>query len=69
MRTATATTTRPLGEISPSGTPPAADRAEYVYVGTGKFEPCNAAAWREVDAWNEYADMITARSAARRSEQ
>ena len=47
----------------------AAERATYAYAGNGKFMPANAAAWREVDAWNEYATMITARSAARRSEQ
>ncbi len=67
MRTATAMTTRPLGQILPSGKLPAAERAEYIYVGNGMFRPANDAAWREVDAWNEYADRITARSTAARS--
>jgi len=49
-----------------SGTAPVAERAAYVYAGNGKFEPCNAAAWREVAAWNQYADRITARSAVNR---
>jgi len=60
------TTTGPLAEISASGQLPAAERAAYIYVGNGKFEPCNAAAWREIAAWNQYADRITARSAANR---
>ncbi len=45
----------------------AAERATYAYVGNGRFMPANAAAWREVDAWNEYATMMTDRSAAARS--
>ncbi len=67
MRTTTATTTQPLAEISASGTPPAVDRAAYVYMGNGKFEPANAVAAAECAAWNEYADRITARSTAARS--
>jgi hypothetical protein len=67
MSPTTATTRRPLGEISPSGPAPVAERAAYVYVGNGTFRPANDAAWREVDAWNEYADRITARSTAARS--
>lgn len=62
MRTSTATTMTLHVVAGPS----ASDRAAYVYVGNGKFEPCNAAAWREVDAWNQYAVRITARSAANR---
>lgn len=46
--------------------PLADDHPAYRYVGNGMFEPANAAAWREVTAWNEYATMITARSAASR---
>jgi len=49
------------------GAVPAAERAAYVYVGNGKFEPANAAAVAECAAWNEYADRITARSTAARS--
>jgi len=67
MSPTTATITRPLAEISTSGQLPAAERAAYVYVGNGAFRPANDAAWREVDAWNEYADRITARSTAARS--
>jgi len=51
----------------PSGPVPAADRAAYAYIGNGKFEPANATALAECAAWNEYADRITARSAASRS--
>lgn len=43
------------------------DRPHYVHVGNGKFEPANAAAWLEVERWNAYATLITARSAAIRS--
>jgi len=66
MSPTTATTTRPLDQIWSSGTAPVAERAAYVYVGNGKFEPANAAA-AECAAWNEYADRITARSTAARS--
>jgi len=67
MSPTTATTTRTRGHMLPSVRLPAAERAAYVYVGNGKFEPANAAAWREVNAWNEYADRITVRSTAARS--
>ncbi len=69
MSPTTATTTGPLVTIVTSGHLPAAERAAYAYVGKGKFEPANAAAVKECDDWNRYAAMITARSAARRSEQ
>jgi len=61
------TTTGPLVDMSTSGQLPVAERAAYVYVGNGKFEPANAAAAAECAAWNEYADRITARSTAARS--
>jgi len=67
MSPSTATTTGPLEQICSSGQLPVAERAAYVYVGNGTFRPANDAAWREVDAWNEYADRITARSTAARS--
>ncbi len=67
MSPTTATTTGPLVTIVTSGTAPVAERAAYIYVGNGTFRPANDAAWREVDAWNEYADRITARSTAARS--
>jgi len=67
MSPTTATTTRPLEEISSSGQLPAAERAAYIYVGAGKFEPANAAALAECAGWNEYATMMTDRSAAARS--
>lgn len=54
-------------QIASRGAVPAAERAAYIYVGNGTFRPANDAAWREVDAWNEYADRITARSTAARS--
>ncbi len=63
----TATTTRPLVEISTSGQLPVAERAAYVYVGNGKFMPANAAARAECAAWNDFADKIMAGSAASRS--
>jgi len=67
MSKCTATTTRRLEHMCSSGTAPVAERAAYVYVGNGKFEPANAAAAAECAAWNEYADRITARSTAARS--
>jgi len=45
----------------------AEERPAYRYSGEGRFLPANAAAWREVDAWNAYATMMTDRSAAARS--
>ncbi len=65
MSPTTATTTGPLGEISPSGQLPVAERAEYVYMGNGTFTPANDAAWREVERWNSYADAWNARTASR----
>jgi len=67
MSPTTATTTRPLEKYFSSGQLPAAERAAYAYVGDGKFEPANAAAHDECARWNEYATMMTARSAAARS--
>jgi len=67
MSPITATTTGPLEEICSSGQAPTTDQPCYAYVGDGKFEPANAAAWREVNAWNAYATMMTDRSAAARS--
>ncbi len=67
MTNLTATTTRPVEDMSSTGPVPTADQPCYAYVGDGKFEPANAAAWHEVDAWNAYATLMTARSAARRS--
>jgi len=61
-----ATITTPAASIALAA-PVDDDRPAYRYVGSGTFEPANAAAWREVTAWNEYATMITARSAASRS--
>jgi len=60
-------TIRPLDKYLSSGQLPVAERAAYVYVGNGTFRPANDAAWREVDAWNEYADRNTSRSTAARS--
>ncbi len=49
----------------PSGQVPAAERAAYVYVGNGKFEPANDAAREECRRWNAYADAWNARTATR----
>ncbi len=65
MSPTTATTTRPLVQILTSGQLPAAERAAYVYVGAGKFEPANDAAHEECRLWNDYADAINARTARR----
>ena len=65
MSPTTATTTRPLGNMLPSGQVPAAERAAYVYVGNGKFEPANDAAREECRRWNAYADIWNARTANR----
>jgi len=62
MSKLTATTTRPLGEISPSGQLPAAESAAYVYVGNGKFEPANAAAHEECRRWNAWVEEVNARA-------
>jgi len=52
--------------MSPStATTTVAERAAYIYVGNGKFEPANDAAWREVERWNAYADAWNARTATR----
>ena len=69
MRATTAMTTRPLGNMLPRGPVPAAERAAYVYVGNGKFEPANAAAHEECRRWNAYADAWNARTASRRLRQ
>ncbi len=42
-------------------TAPHVERSEYRYVGGGKFEPANEAAWREVERWNAFADAWNAR--------
>ncbi len=65
MSPTTATTTGPLVEISTSGQLPVAERAAYVYVGNGKFEPANDAAREECRRWNAYADIWNARTANR----
>ncbi len=69
MITSTAPTTAPASCDAGAAATLAEDRPAYRYAGAGRFQPANAAAWREVDAWNEYATLITARSAVRRSEQ
>lgn len=66
MNTSTATSTRPLGHMLTSGAAPTTDQPQYRYVGDCRFVPANAAAWREVERWNEYAARVTARSAAAR---
>jgi len=65
MSKRTATTTRPLDAIASRGAVPAAERAAYVYVGNGKFEPANAAALAECAAWNAYADRWNTYTATR----
>jgi len=65
MSPTTATITRPLDEISSSGQLPAAERAAYIYVGNGKFEPANAAAHEECRRWNAYADAWNTYTATR----
>jgi len=65
MRTLTAVTTESFEEISSNGPVPAVERAAYVYVGKGKFEPANDAAWREVERWNAYAEAWNAYTASR----
>jgi len=64
MNTSTATTT--AADITRSAAPYTSAEPLYQHVGDGRFRPVNTAAWREVNAWNEYAAMITARSAAAR---
>lgn len=64
MNTSTAAPTAASAMLA---APLADEQPAYHYVGHGAFLPANAVAWREVDAWNEYADRITARSTAARS--
>ncbi len=65
--TVAATTTTALHHDAGPAASLAEDQARYTYVGGGKFKPANDAARREVAAWNQYADRITARSTASRS--
>ena len=65
MNTSTATTSTAASAML--AVPLAEDRPAYHYAGDGRFLPANVAAWREVNAWNEHATLITARSAAARS--
>ncbi len=65
MNTSTATTT--IAASAMLAAPFAEEQPAYRYAGDGKFEPANAAAWSEINAWNAYATMMTDRSAAARS--
>jgi len=65
MSPTTATTTRPLGQILPSGPAPTIDHPCYAYAGDGRWLPANQAAREECVAWNAYADAWNARTAAR----
>ncbi len=65
MNTSTATTSTAASAMLAA--PLAEEQPAYRYAGQGAFLPANAAAWREVNAWNEYAAMINARTAATRS--
>ncbi len=65
MTTSTATT--PMAASAMLAAPLTDEQPQYRYVGDRRFVPANAAAWREVNAWNEYAARVTAQSAAARS--
>ncbi len=68
MTTTTATTST-AADITMSAAPCTSAEPQYTHVGGQRFVPANAAAWREVERWNEYAAMITAHSAARSAVQ
>ncbi len=60
-------TTTTAADVTMSAAPYMTAEPQYTHVGGQRFVPANAAAWREVERWNTYAAMITARSAATRS--
>jgi len=63
MRTITATTTKALHvDAGPAVTFAIAERPEYRYIDGGRFEPANAAARRECERWNVWADEVNARA-------
>ncbi len=64
MTTHTATTTRPLEEVSSSGAVPITDQPSYAYAGDGRWFPSNQAALDECVAWNTFAARWNARTAA-----
>ncbi len=66
MRPTTATTN--AAGIVPAAPYTTAEPA-YAYVGNGRWLPANKAAHEEIRRWNEYAAMVTARSAASRGVQ
>ncbi len=61
MTTSTATTSTAAGTMPAA--PLADDRPAYRYEGNGTFLPANAAAVKECDDWNRYADTMNARTA------
>ena len=49
-------------DAGPGATRPS-DRPQYQHVGGGRFLPANEAAHEECRRWNQYADMVNARTA------
>jgi len=66
MTTTTATTSTAT-DITMSAAPYTSAEPQYQHVGGQRFVPANAAAWREVERFNEWADRVNARTAASRS--
>jgi len=63
----TATITAPVSQDAGAAATLFSDRPQYAYAGEGRWLPANDAARLECAAWNEYATMMTDRSAAARS--
>ncbi len=57
--------TRSAVHITGQVAPFVADRPQYQHVEDGRFVPANEAARLECERWNQYADMINARTASR----
>ncbi len=64
MRAITASPTTALHHIDAGlATTVSSDHPQYRHVGAGRFLPANDAAREECRRWNQYADMVNARTA------
>jgi hypothetical protein len=64
MRANTTSPTTALHHVDAGpGPTPTSDRPQYQHVGGGRFLPVNEAAREECRRWNQYADLVNARTA------
>jgi len=64
MSALTTSTTTALHHVDAGpGATPTSDRPPYHHVGAGRFLPANDAAREECRRWNQYADLVNARTA------